>query len=74
MRHAVELRAATGCEAHAEQIEAIAEAGNPAGLEVLRIYDRMPRDGCGGVFKNKDCYGCIRDDLAEAIERLEAAR
>jgi len=71
-RHAIELRRAEGdgCEEHRRHIRKLAAAGAPEGLEVLRIYDRKPRSGCGH-FGNKDCYGCVRDDIAEAIETLE---
>lgn len=71
-RHAIELRRANGCEAHRRHIEGLAEAGAPQGLDVLRLYDRMPRSGCG-AFNNEDCYGCVRKDIAEAIETLESA-
>lgn len=69
-RASIELRFARGCEAHREQIEAITEAGDPRGLEVLRFYDRQPRSGCG-TFDRNDCYGCIREDLDKAISSLE---
>ncbi|QDG50368.1 serine/threonine protein kinase [Persicimonas caeni] len=70
-RASIELRFAHGCDSHREQIDALVEAGDPRGLEVLRYYDRQPRSGCG-TFKQSDCYGCIRKDLAEAISALEA--
>jgi tetratricopeptide (TPR) repeat protein len=66
----IKLRFATGCDEHSRRIEAIVAADDPRGLEVLRYYDERPRDGCG-TFNQEDCYGCIRDELAEAIAALE---
>jgi serine/threonine-protein kinase len=71
-RYAVALRDANGCSEHRKWIEKLAETQNPAALEPLRLYADKPTTGCG-TFKRKDCYGCIRDDLASAIETLENA-
>lgn len=71
-RHAIELRRASGCDAHRKHIEALAAEGEPKALEILKIYDQKPRKGCG-PFKGKDCYGCVRSDLEEAITTLEGA-
>ena len=67
---AMELRGAKGCKEHAKWIEKLAKTSNPAALAPLRFYAAKPKRGCG-AFNAKDCYGCIRDDLAEAIETLE---
>jgi len=70
-RHAIGLRRASGCSEHRQHIERLGELGAAESLEVLRIYDRKPRSGCG-TFGKKDCYGCVRADLDRAIERLES--
>ena len=67
--HSIALRHSRGCEAHAEQIDKLVELGDPRGLEVLHVYDGFRRTGCGR-FEKEDCFGCIRDDIAEAIEAL----
>jgi serine/threonine-protein kinase len=69
-RASIGLRFASGCDAHREYIEAIVGADDERGLTVLRFYDRQPKNGCG-TFNTDDCYGCIRNDLAEAITTLE---
>ncbi|MGM0558664.1 MAG: serine/threonine protein kinase [Myxococcota bacterium] len=68
--YAMELRAAKGCKEHAKWIEKLANSGDPDALAPLRFYAAKPTRGCG-TFNSKDCYGCIRDDLDEAIQKLE---
>ncbi|MFW5966978.1 MAG: serine/threonine protein kinase [Persicimonas sp.] len=70
-RASIELRAASGCEEHRERIEELVEMQDPRALEVLRFYDEQPESGCGSMGR-EDCYGCIRGDLGDAIEELEA--
>lgn len=68
-KRSIQLRHSSGCSEHRANIEKLAELGDPRGLEVLRIYDGFPRRGCGEA-KTEDCFGCVREDLAEAIEHL----
>jgi serine/threonine-protein kinase len=72
MRASIGLRFANGCSEHREYIDALVATEDPRALRILRFYDRQPPNGCG-TFNRKDCYGCIRKDLAEAISALEAA-
>lgn len=67
----IELRFAQGCSAHRDAIEKIVQAADPRGLEVLYYYDERPTTGCGRN-KREDCYGCIRQDLEDAIFALPA--
>lgn len=69
-RLSVKLRHADGCEAHATYIDQLVALGDPEGLDVLRVFDDLPKRGCG-FMNSEDCYGCIRDDISEAIETLE---
>ena len=69
-RLSIKLRRAHGCAEHEKYIAELAELGNPEGLGILKLYSDMPKDGCG-AFNNKDCYGCIRKELSEAIEEIE---
>lgn len=67
----IDLRTATGCKAHSEAIKALATADNAEALKPLKNLDKKPKSGCGKR-KNKDCYGCVRDELATALSILEA--
>ncbi len=66
---AAELRQASGCSAHREQIEKLAEIGDPRALPVLETYQNKSTRGCGRLGLS-DCYGCIRGDLSDAVEAL----
>jgi serine/threonine-protein kinase len=68
-RYSIALRHSRGCEAHAKQIDRLVELGDPRGLEILHVYDGFRRTGCGR-FEKEDCFGCIRDDIAGALEAL----
>ncbi len=69
-RLSVELRHAGACEEHRKYIDRLVAEGDPEGLGVLRALEKVPRRGCG-FMNTKDCYGCIRDEISEAIETLE---
>ncbi len=64
------LELGRGCRKKQNAIAAIARAGNRAALPALRRIDRTPRRGCG-LLKLKDCYACLRGDVAEAIGALK---
>ena len=70
-RAAAELRQASGCSAHREQIETMASLGDPRAIPVLELYQAKPTRGCGRL-RRSDCYGCIRNDLRDAVEALSA--
>lgn len=69
-RLSIELRHAMGCNEHSEVIERLVQLGDERGLRVLRMYSDMPKSGCGPS-NEQDCYGCIRDDLRQAIAALK---
>ena len=68
-RQSIELRHSHGCKEHRRNIEGLEELEDPRGLEVLRLYQGFPKRGCG-EYENRDCFGCVRDDIADAIETL----
>lgn len=67
---AMELRAASGCEAHREKIAKIVEIGDRRAMPVIRAVEALPKTGCG-FLKRQDCYACVRDDIKNAITKLE---
>lgn len=67
-QYTIELRHAVGCETNREWITKIGKLGDPRGLAALQRFNAKPRDRCDG----KDCWGCLRDDLRQAIETLKA--
>ncbi len=68
---AISLRTASGCVEHGDAIKALAKSGSAKALEPLYQLSNKPKSGCGKK-KRKDCYGCVRDELAAAISVLEA--
>ncbi len=67
---AMELRAASGCDAHREKIAKVVEVGDRRAMPALRAVEALPKTGCG-FLKRQDCYACVRDDIKNAIETLE---
>jgi len=68
--HMALLQKAKTCEQKREQVEALAELGDPRSLPVLeRLADRG-RSGCGKR-KREDCFGCLRKPLTALIAKLE---
>lgn len=65
----IRLRHSHGCEEHDKQIDELVELGDPRGLEVLHLYDKFPTRGCGED-DSEDCFGCIRDDIDQAMQTL----
>ncbi len=72
LQQSIALRQAQGCEAHRRRIDALVELGDPKGLRVLTFYRDLPKSGCG-TLGTSDCFGCVRDDIREAIEALKQA-
>lgn len=68
---AIDLRTAVGCKAHGDAIKSLAESNDVRALEPLIQLDEKPKRGCGKR-KNKDCFGCVRQELTTAISVLEA--
>ncbi len=40
-------------------------------LPVLQALDKAPRNKCGTKKRKKDCYACLREDLARTVGRFE---
>ena len=68
--HMALLQKAKGCEQKREQLEALAEIGDPRALPVLERLAERGRTGCGKR-KREDCFGCLRKPLAALITKLE---
>ena len=71
-QHTIEFKNTTGCANRREVIVKLEKDKDPRALDVLREFSDKPKRGCG-LLKNKDCYSCIRDELARAIKTLEKA-
>lgn len=69
-RLGVELRHATDCDKRKELIADMVDEADPRGLDILEYLDERSGHGCG-FLGLEDCYGCIRDELREAIKTLE---
>ena len=70
-KDAIKLRLDKGCQLRGEAVERLGESQDARALGPLREYARKPKRGCGKRDR-EDCYGCIRDELSEAISKLEA--
>lgn len=70
-RLSLKMENTKGCAAFKEVIAEIVDEGDPRALPVLKAYSQKSRSGCG-FLSLQDCYGCIRGDLRDAIEGLEA--
>ncbi len=73
---AISLENESGCEHRSEAIKKLAETKNDKVHKILLRWDDKPKTGCSGrtlrskIAKDKDCYACIRDDLAAALEQF----
>lgn len=66
----ISLKNAVGCKQHKSVIEEMVKLNNPRVREPLQDIDRAPKRGCGK--KNRsDCYQCIREDVAKALETIK---
>lgn len=63
------LELARQCDTKHRQIRAISRHADPRALPALQRANRLPRDGCG-VLGRRDCYSCLRDDLAYVLRTL----
>ncbi len=68
---AIDLRTASGCKAHGDAIKALAESNDAHAIAPLLQLDQKPKRGCGKR-KNKDCFGCVREELAAALAVMQA--
>ncbi|MEM1347774.1 MAG: hypothetical protein AAGI01_04395, partial [Myxococcota bacterium] len=70
-RVSLELKYASGCKDHARLLKRARDLGDARVLPaVLKKHD-APKRGCGRR-NRKDCYGCIRKELAETVELLRS--
>lgn len=65
----LELNRGKGCKLMTESIGKIAEAGDPRALPALLRLEATPTTGCGPR-RNRDCIGCLREPLQNAITML----
>jgi hypothetical protein len=68
-RAVARLENSQGCKPMTGAIVEIARLGDPRSLPALERLAETPATGCGNR-KDKDCIGCLREPLAEALERL----
>jgi eukaryotic-like serine/threonine-protein kinase len=68
-RAVARLEIAQGCKPMTSAIVEIARLGDARALPALDRLAATPPTGCGNR-KDKDCIGCLREPLTEAIERL----
>ena len=66
------LELARQCETKHRQIRAISRYADPRALPALQRANRLRREGCGALGR-RDCYACLREDLAEALRTLPRA-
>lgn len=67
------LEIARTCKSREQAIDAMKEQGDQRFLPSLRRLDRSPRSGCGFLGLS-DCLSCVRDDLRDAIDAIEATQ
>jgi eukaryotic-like serine/threonine-protein kinase len=67
---AAELELARGCNGKKDVLARILEEGDDKVLPALERIDRIPQRGCG-FLKQKDCYACLRSELAQTIGALK---
>jgi serine/threonine protein kinase len=65
------LRKAQSCSAQREVVMDLTEVADPRALPVLLQLSATRKVGCGPR-KARDCLGCLRRDLVDAIEKLES--
>jgi hypothetical protein len=72
LRVIAELESARGCKTRKQAIAKMREQPDTRYLRSLQRLQATPHSGCG--FLNlRDCYGCVRSDLSEAIETITAS-
>ncbi len=70
VRHMALLQNAKSCEQRREQVDILSELGDARALPLLQRFADRPRTGCGKRRK-EDCFACLRQSLAEAIQKLQ---
>jgi eukaryotic-like serine/threonine-protein kinase len=64
-----QLELARGCRSKKDVLAKMREEGDDGVLPALERLDRVPEQGCG-FLKLKDCYACLRAELAETLADL----
>jgi serine/threonine-protein kinase len=70
IRDLAELELATRCKSKKSIIARLTERGDPQVLPALRRVSSLPKKGCG-MFKQGDCWSCLRRTVKASITRLE---
>ncbi|MCA9661249.1 MAG: hypothetical protein KC486_23120, partial [Myxococcales bacterium] len=70
IRDLAELELATRCKSKKSIITRLTERGDPQVLPALRRVSALPKKGCG-MFKQSDCWTCLRRTVSASIDRLE---
>jgi hypothetical protein len=68
----IELKAASGCKERGKLITELGALGDAGAVPLLQELSRLPKRGCG-FLKRNDCHACIRGELREALQKLNAA-
>ncbi|MCA9658908.1 MAG: serine/threonine protein kinase, partial [Myxococcales bacterium] len=71
VRASSQLVLAAKCADKQAVLRKIRELDEPKTLPVLNALDKGGRNACGKGKKKKDCYPCLREDLARTIGRFE---
>lgn len=68
-RASADVQRANGCRSMTKALERVREVGNDSALPVVRRFADKPKRGCG-LLNLRDCYSCVRDDLARTLDEL----
>jgi len=71
VRASAQLVLASKCTAKKAILLKLRELDAAESLPVLQALDRAPRNKCGTKKRKKDCYSCLREDLARTVGRFE---
>jgi serine/threonine-protein kinase len=66
-----ELEGARGCRDKREIVVGLGRLGDARALPALRRLDEQPRNRCGNLFRRRDCLGCLREELRQAVDALD---
>jgi len=58
------------CEDKKVELAQIVELDADQALPTLMRMHHAPTDQCGNILRRRDCFGCMRDELREAIDEL----
>lgn len=73
--YVVELAGLEGtsvCNRRRPHVVRLGEIGDVRAMPALERIDAEPRNACRRMFRRYDCYGCLRDELATALESLRS--